>query len=64
MALFFFFEDFRDGEEDAALLDVAEFVVDGCAEHAHRRRQAHVGVDQRRDVVAVAAYLGVEYLIV
>lgn len=57
-------EDFGDDKEDAAFLHVAELVVDRSAEHAHRGRQAHVGVDQGRDVVAELAHLAVKDLIV
>lgn len=39
-----------DGDEDARFLDVAERVVDGGAEDAHRGAQAHVGVDEGRNV--------------
>ena len=57
-------EDLLDGDEDAGLLDVAEAVVDGGAEELHRGREAHVGVHQRRDVVAQLADLGVEDAVV
>lgn len=53
-----------DGEEYACLLDIAKFVVDSGAKHFHRGRQAHVGVDHGRNVVAVGAYGCVEYLVV
>ena len=52
------------GNEDARLLHVAEAVVDGGAEELHRGREAHVGVDQRRDVVAQLAHLAVENAVV
>ena len=53
-------EDLLDGDEDAGLLDVAEAVVDGGAEELHRGREAHIGIDQRRDVVTQLTDLGVE----
>ena len=53
-----------DGNEDARLLDVAETVVDGRSEELHRRREAHVGIDQRRDVVAQGTYLTVQDAVV
>ena len=64
VAFFLFFEYLVDGNEYARLLDVAKLVVDGGAEHAHRGRQAHVAVDQRRYVEAQGAHLLVEYLVV
>ena len=50
--------------EYAGFLHLAELVVDGGAEHAHGGTEAHVGVDQRRNVVAALAHLGVEYAVV
>ena len=44
VALFLGLVDVGKGEHDARLLDVAELVVDGGAEHAHGWRQTHVGV--------------------
>lgn len=64
VALLFLFEDLGDGEEDACLFDIAELVVDGGAEHAHGGRQAHIGVDERRDVDAVGTDGFVEYLVI
>lgn len=61
MSLFFFFEYLVDGKEYATFLDIAKFIVDSGAEHSHRGRQAHVGMYQRRNIVAVAAYFGIEY---
>ena len=56
----FLVEDLIYGDEDASLFDVAEAIVDGRAEHSHRGREAHVGVDQRRDIVATGPHLVVE----
>ena len=53
-------EDLIYGDEDASLFDVAETVVDGRSEHSHRGRETHVGVDQRRDIVATGSHLVVE----
>ena len=50
--------------EYAGFLHLAELVVDGGAEHAHGGTEAHVGVDQWRNVVAALAHLGVEYAVV
>ena len=50
--------------EYACFLHLAELVVDGGAEHAHGGTEAHVGVDQWRNVVAALAHLGVEYAVV
>ena len=47
-------------DEDARLLHVAKLAVDGRAQQQHLGRQAHVGVDQRRDVDAVLADEGVQ----
>lgn len=62
VTLFLFLEDFVHGEEYAAFFHVAEFVVDGCAEHSHCGREVHVGVHQGRDSEAVGAYGSVEDL--
>ena len=59
-----FLQDLVDRDQDAGLLHLAEFVVDGGAEDAHLGREVHVGVDQRRHVDAELAHLLVEHLIV
>ena len=64
VAAFLFFEDLVDGEEYAAFFDIAKFVVDCRSKHSHGGRQAHVGVDERRDVEAVGADFAVENLVV
>lgn len=64
MALFFLVEDFVDAHEDACFFNVAEFVVYGGSECAHGGRQAHVGVDERRDVESVVADVCVEDFVV
>ncbi len=61
MPLFLLLKYLRDGKEYAALFDIAELVVHCRAEHPHCRRQPHIGVHERRNAVAVAAHLGVEY---
>ena len=61
---FFFLEDFRYSKEYSAFFDIAKLVVDGRAKHSHRGRQTHVGVYERRYIVAVFAYGLVEYLVV
>ena len=53
-----------DNKEDAAFLDVAELVVYRGPKHSHGWRQAHICVDQRRDVVSVVADGFVENFIV
>lgn len=55
-----FFQDFINGNQDAGLLHITKTIVDGCAEELHRRRQRHIGVDKRRDVVAQGTHLAVE----
>ena len=57
-------QDFVHGNENAGFLHVAELTVDGGAEHAHRGAQAHVGIDQRGNVVAQLTHLAVQNLIV
>ena len=56
----FFFEDFVDGNENASLFDLAKFMVDGGAEHAHRGAQTHIRIDKWWNVVAQFAHLSVE----
>lgn len=51
MAAFLLFEDIGNLEEYAGLLDISEFIVDGRAKHSHRRRERHIGVHQRRDIL-------------
>ena len=53
MTFRFFGIDVVDRNENSGLLHVAEIGIDHRAEHLHRGRQAHVGVDQRRYVFAV-----------
>lgn len=53
MTFRFFGIDVVDCNENSGLLHVAEIGIDHRAEHLHRGRQAHVGVDQRRYVFAV-----------
>lgn len=60
----FLVEDLVDGDEDACLLDVAEAVVDGGAKHAHGGREAHIGVDERWNIVPARANLAVEDTVV
>lgn len=57
-------EDLIDGNEDARLLHLAKTVVDGRSEEFHRRREVHVGVDERRDIEAQVANLAVEDAVV
>ena len=64
MAFFLFFQNLVNSKEDAAFLDIAELVVDRRAEHAHGRRQAHVGIDQRRDVKPLFAYCGIQDFVI
>lgn len=60
MANAFLLEYLVNGNEYACLLHIAEPVVDGCAEELHCRRQIHVCIDKRRDVVAQGANLTVK----
>ena len=46
------FEDLVDSDKDTRLLNIAKAVVDGCTKELHRRRETHVGIHQRRDIVA------------
>ena len=64
MALLFLFKYFIDGKEYAGFLHIAKFIVDGGAKHLHCRRQAHVGVDKRRDIEAMCPYGTIEYAVV
>ena len=43
--------DVADRDQNAGLLHAAEVGVHHRVEHAHRGREIHVGVDQRRDVL-------------
>ena len=64
VALAFVLQYLVDGNEDAGLFDLAEVFVDGGAEHAHRGRKIHVGIDERRDVEAALAHRLVEHFVV
>ena len=64
MAFALLFQDFVDGDENAGFFDVAKRVVDGCAEHAHGGRKAHIGAHERRDVDSTLANRAVENLVV
>lgn len=59
VTLLFVFKNFVDCEEYAGFFDIAKLVVDGRAKGSHRWRQAHIGVDKWRYVVAVLAYGGI-----
>ena len=58
------FEYFIDGNEYARFLHIAESVVDGGAEELLPRTEAHVGIDEWRDVVSELADFGIEYLVI
>ena len=64
VAFLFFFQYFVDGNEYARLFDVSEFVIDSCPEHAHRRRKAHIAVDQRGNVESQRAYFLIQYFVI
>ena len=64
MPTFLLVGDFVDVDVDAAFLHFAKLVVDGCAEKAHGGGEVHIGVDQRRNVDAVAAYELIEAAVV
>ena len=57
-------EDLVHGNKNAALLHIAKFIIDSGAEELHRRAQVHVGIDQRRNVVAELTHLMVEQPVV
>ena len=54
------FENLVHGYEDASLLHVAKAIVDGGAKELHSGRERHVGVNERRNVVAQGSHLAVE----
>jgi hypothetical protein len=60
VAVFLLFKNLGNGKEDATFFDVAKFIVDSSAKHAHRGRKAHVGVNKRRYIDATVANFGVE----
>ena len=64
MTLLLFLEYLGYSKKYAGLLDIAELIVYCRAEHAHRGRQSHVGIDKRRDIVPMIAYGLVEYLVI
>ena len=61
MPLFLFLKYLIDSHENAALLDVAELVVDSRTKHPHRRRQPHIGMDKRRNSIAMSSHMSIEY---
>ena len=60
MAAFLVVGDFVNLDEDAAFFHASKLMVDSGAEHAHGGREAHVGIDERRDVDALASDVVVE----
>lgn len=64
MTLFFFFENFRYLEEYTAFLNISEDVVDSRTEEFHGRAEAHVSVDEGRDIAVVGANQGIKNLVV
>ena len=57
-------DDGVDSYQDTGLLDEPEVMVDRCAEDSHLRRERHVGIHQRGDVVAEGTHGGVQRTIV
>ena len=57
MALLLLLQDFVDGDQQARLLHVAEAPIDGRAERPHLWREAHVGIDEWRNVQPPLTYL-------
>ena len=53
-------KDFVNGNEDARLFDFAKAIVNCRAEEFHGGRQAHISIDQRRNVVAQLADFAVQ----
>ena len=64
MPLRFFGINVADRNQYPGLLDIPEIGVDDRSENAHRRRKAHVRVDQRRDVFTVIADLADQRFVV
>ena len=57
-------EDFFYCNKDTRLLDIAETVVDSRAEEFHGGRKAHVGINQRGNVIAEFANFAIQDLII
>ena len=64
MADALFLKDLVDSDKDTALLNITKLIVDGSAKELHRRTQIHVGIDQRRDIVAQLPNLMIENAVV
>lgn len=55
ITLFFLGINVRNGQQNTRLLHTAEIGVDYRIEHPHRRREIHIGIDQRRNVLVELA---------
>lgn len=55
ITLFFLGINVRNGQQNTRLLHAAEIGVDYRIEHPHRRREIHIGIDQRRNVLVELA---------
>ena len=64
MAHALLFKYLVNSNQDACFLNIAKAIVDGGAKKLHGGRQAHVGINQRRNVVAQLTYLAVQDAIV
>ena len=52
-----------DGDQNAGLLHFPKFIVERGAEGFHARRQVHIGVDERRDVLPFFAHIAVKHFV-
>ena len=59
-----FFQNFINRNQNTGFFHISEAVIDSRTKHTHRRRQAHVGIYQRRNVVAQFADFRIQHLIV
>ena len=62
MAAFLFLGDFAHRYHYSAFFHIAELIVDCCAKHSHRGRQAHISVHQGRHRATFFAHQLVEQL--
>jgi len=64
VTLLLFLEYVGNRKEYTTLLYIAKLVIDSRSKHLHCRREAHIGVDKRRDIEAVFPHLMIEYLVI
>src|ERR1035438_4340948 len=57
MSFFFNWIDVFNGDQDTNFFNITESFIDGGSEGPHSRREVHIGIYERRDMLIVFFYL-------